>query len=158
MECLFLTRLLSLGWEDSLEKGTATDSTILVWRIPWTVQSLDSQRVGHNWVTFTISLDWVCWWLVEDFYISEIYWCVIVLFRKIFMWFLLKDCHIWLGLLSMPLLENCSQEEYWGISGILPSSRDCGMSLFFVQCLNTYFSAFVLVHGGHTSLEYAALS
>ena len=27
----------SLGWEDPLEKGTATDSSILAWRIPWTV-------------------------------------------------------------------------------------------------------------------------
>ena len=27
----------SLGWEDSLEKGKATHSSILVWRIPWTV-------------------------------------------------------------------------------------------------------------------------
>ena len=26
-----------LGWEDSLEKGKATDSSILAWRIPWTV-------------------------------------------------------------------------------------------------------------------------
>ena len=27
----------SLGWEDPLEKGKATDSSILAWRIPWTV-------------------------------------------------------------------------------------------------------------------------
>ena len=27
----------SLGWEDPLEKGKATHSSILVWRIPWTV-------------------------------------------------------------------------------------------------------------------------
>ena len=27
----------SLGWEDSLEKGKATHSSILAWRIPWTV-------------------------------------------------------------------------------------------------------------------------
>ena len=26
-----------LGWEDPLEKGTATHSSILAWRIPWTV-------------------------------------------------------------------------------------------------------------------------
>ena len=26
----------SLGWEDSLEKGTATHSSILAWRVPWT--------------------------------------------------------------------------------------------------------------------------
>ena len=29
-------RVLSLGWEDSLEKGMATNSSILAWRIPWT--------------------------------------------------------------------------------------------------------------------------
>ena len=31
------TRVRSLGWEDSLEKGTATHFSILAWRIPWTV-------------------------------------------------------------------------------------------------------------------------
>ena len=29
------TRVLSLGWEDPLEKGVATHSSILAWRIPW---------------------------------------------------------------------------------------------------------------------------
>ena len=42
----------SLGWGDPLEKGTATHSSILAWRIPWTVQSMGSQRVRHDWVTF----------------------------------------------------------------------------------------------------------
>ena len=31
------TWVRSLGWEDPLEKGTATHSSILAWRIPWTV-------------------------------------------------------------------------------------------------------------------------
>ena len=31
------TWVRSLGWEDSLEKGVATHSSILAWRIPWTV-------------------------------------------------------------------------------------------------------------------------
>ena len=31
------TRVPSLGWEDLLEEGTATHSSILAWRIPWTV-------------------------------------------------------------------------------------------------------------------------
>ena len=35
-----------LDWEDTLEKGT--HSSILAWRIPWTVESMGSQRVGHN--------------------------------------------------------------------------------------------------------------
>ena len=38
----------SLGWEDPLEKGKATHSSILVWRIPWTVKSMRSRRVGHD--------------------------------------------------------------------------------------------------------------
>ena len=36
------------GWEDPLEKGIATRSSILAWIIPWTVQSTGLQRVGHN--------------------------------------------------------------------------------------------------------------
>ena len=47
----------SLGWEDSLEKGTATHSSILAWRISWTegpgrLQSMGLQRIGHDWETF----------------------------------------------------------------------------------------------------------
>ena len=42
-----------LSWENPLEKEMATYSSILVWRIPWTeepggLQSMGSQRVGHN--------------------------------------------------------------------------------------------------------------
>ena len=47
------TRVLSLGWEDPLEKDVATHSNILAWRIPWTeepggLQSMGSQRVGDD--------------------------------------------------------------------------------------------------------------
>ena len=50
--------LQSLGQEDPLEKETATHSSILAWRIPWTeepgrLQSMGSQRVGHDWATKT---------------------------------------------------------------------------------------------------------
>ena len=42
-----------LGWEDPLEKGMAAYSSILAWRISWKeesggLQSMESQRVGHN--------------------------------------------------------------------------------------------------------------
>ena len=40
-----------LGQKDLLEKRKATHSSILAWRIPWTTQS---QRVGHNWVTYIV--------------------------------------------------------------------------------------------------------
>ena len=42
------TWVRSLGWEDSLEKGNATHSSILAWRIPGTLWSMGSQRVRHN--------------------------------------------------------------------------------------------------------------
>ena len=47
------TMIQSLGWEDPQEKGMATHSSILAWRIPWTeepggLQSMGSQRVRHD--------------------------------------------------------------------------------------------------------------
>ena len=46
----------SPGQEDPLEEGMATHSSILAWRIPmdrgdWWLQSMGSQRAGHDWVT-----------------------------------------------------------------------------------------------------------
>ena len=43
----------ALGWEDTLEEGMATHSSILAWRIPWIeepggLQSIGSQGVGHD--------------------------------------------------------------------------------------------------------------
>ena len=38
----------SLCWKDPLEKGKATHSSILAWRIPWSALSMGSQRVGHD--------------------------------------------------------------------------------------------------------------
>ena len=47
------TRVRSLGWEDPLEKGMATHSSILAWRIPWTeelgrLQFTGSERVRYD--------------------------------------------------------------------------------------------------------------
>ena len=54
------TWVLSLGWEDPLEKGMATQFSILAWRISWTekpslLQSMWSQRVRHNGATNTFT-------------------------------------------------------------------------------------------------------
>ena len=43
----------SLDGEDPLEKGKATHSSILAWRISWTIQSMDT--TGHDWGTFTFT-------------------------------------------------------------------------------------------------------
>ena len=50
------TQVRSVGQEDSLEKEMATHSSTLAWKIPWTeepgsLQSMGSQRVGHDWAT-----------------------------------------------------------------------------------------------------------
>ena len=54
----------SLGQEDPLEKEMATHSSILAWKIPWMedpgrLQSVGSQRVGHDWMTsLHLELEW----------------------------------------------------------------------------------------------------
>ena len=54
------TQVQSLGQEDPLEKETATHSSVLVWRIPWTeesggLQSMRSQRVRQDGAAFTFT-------------------------------------------------------------------------------------------------------
>ena len=67
------TRARSLGWEDPLEKEMETHSSNLAWKILWTeepggLESMGSQRVGHDWVINTFTLlsssplyRWVNW-------------------------------------------------------------------------------------------------
>ena len=54
--CNWETWVQTLCWEDPLEESMTTHSSILAWRIPWTeepgwLQSIGSQRVGHDWTT-----------------------------------------------------------------------------------------------------------
>ena len=53
LPAMWETWVPSLVWENPLEEGMATYSSILAWRIPWTeepggLQSMGSQRVGHD--------------------------------------------------------------------------------------------------------------
>ena len=53
LPAMWETWVRSLGQEDALEKGMATHSSILAWRIPWTeepggLQSVGLQRAGHD--------------------------------------------------------------------------------------------------------------
>ena len=48
LRAMWETWVRSLGGEDPLEKGKATHSSILAWRIPWTIQSIGLQRGGHD--------------------------------------------------------------------------------------------------------------
>ena len=83
------TQLPSLGWEDRLEEVMATHSSILARRIPWTeepgrLQSIASQRLGHNWATntkihFTVALlerkKEIMWVLFTTFTLSNYISC-----------------------------------------------------------------------------------
>ena len=57
------TWVQSLGWEESLEKGKATHSSILAWRIPWTVAHQAPLSMGIfqarilEWVALSSSRD-----------------------------------------------------------------------------------------------------
>ena len=53
LPAMWETQVQSLGWEDPLEKGVTTHSSILAWRIRWTeepgeLQPMGSQRVLHD--------------------------------------------------------------------------------------------------------------
>ena len=56
------TWVRSLGWEDPLEKGKATHSSILAWRIPWTIQSMGSQSQTRlsdfHFTQYLYGIDW----------------------------------------------------------------------------------------------------
>ena len=70
------TRVQSLGWEDPLGKVIASHSSILAWKISWTeepggLQSMGSQRVGHNWATNTYSFTRICAIFVNKSYFYQ---------------------------------------------------------------------------------------
>ena len=45
------TQVQSLSREDPLEKKMTTQSKTLAWKIPWTEEPIESQRVGRDWAT-----------------------------------------------------------------------------------------------------------
>ena len=67
VKCLSIMRetwVRSLGQEDPLEKEMAIHSSTIAWKIPWTeepgrLQSMGSQRVGHDWATSHTHCQWM---------------------------------------------------------------------------------------------------
>ena len=88
-----------LGQEDPLEKGMATHSRILAWRIPWTekpgrLSCMGSQGVGHDWATnawtiweiYLIFLNishvnrrYTCYKICMCFSLVNLFWCTYIL-------------------------------------------------------------------------------
>ena len=52
LPAMWETHVRSLGWEDPLEKGIATHSSVLAWRIPWTEEPGRLQSVGSQGVAY----------------------------------------------------------------------------------------------------------
>ena len=98
-----------LGQKDPLEKETATYCSILAWRVPWTedpggLQSIGSQRVGHNWATNTFISD-----IIE--YLSFSVWLIslnIRFCRSILLW-KMAIFHFCDWRIRMQLLMNFTQ-------------------------------------------------
>ena len=62
----------SLGWEDALGIGNSTHSRILAWKISWTeepdrLQSMELQRVGHDWAHKHITSSHIITWIYNKF-------------------------------------------------------------------------------------------
>ena len=103
-------RVWFLAWEDPLEKETATHSSILAWKIPWTeepdgLQSRGHRKVGHN---FTIEQQFcgkvliLAWHfkfvrILPDFFPQSLYWFPFPLW----------------GYLLIPLLPNLCVQVPW---------------------------------------------
>ena len=105
LHTMWETQVQSLGWEDHLEKGTATHSSIVAWRIPWTTV----HGVSESWTR------------LGDFYFTSVsvtsnntevsilvdvtsQTCV-----RVFMGLLCHEVYIYLNLLSM---KNCLHKIY----------------------------------------------
>ena len=109
------TQVRSLGWEDPLQEGMAIHSSIIALRIPWTeepgrLQSLGSQRVGHN------RSDWACMHAYGT--------------KEVFSNFLLVDWiyppqvteHRWNKIQHNYLLQMRKNEAWRDLSTVIPKS------------------------------------
>ena len=75
------TWVQSLVWEDPLEKGMATHSGRIAWRIPQTKESgrlqfIELQRVGHGWAISTFTVNEMIMWFLSFILLT---WCIMLI-------------------------------------------------------------------------------
>ena len=111
------TPVQSLGWKVPLEKEMATHSSILAWRIPWMeepggLQSMGSQRVGHDW-TSSIHFTSLQLLVVDNLFIfisffelSIFFICFSIGLCVFFCWFLGALCIFWILILCLSLSRH----------------------------------------------------
>ena len=114
------------GLERSLEKGMATQSSILAWRIPWTIQSMELQRVEQDWnfhFHFSPINLWSCFMKVchqnlnpilfslsswSDYKVSRRYVAVFVILEILMIQESWDDCWKWF----QGICQGIKREEY----------------------------------------------
>ena len=111
------TWVWSLGGEDPLEKGMATHSSTLAWKIPWTEEpgrlpSMGSHRVGHDWSALAAAAEhWVEFPLLYSRFLLVTYFicaCVLSYFSHVRLFVIL-----WTVAHQAPLSVGFSKQEYW---------------------------------------------
>ena len=70
LSTMWETWVHSLGWEDSLEKEMATQSSILAWRIPWAIHGVTDSR--HDWATFTFTFTIHTYLLYYTYFVGNV--------------------------------------------------------------------------------------
>ena len=145
------TQVQSLGREDPLEKEMATRSSILAWRIPWTeepgrLQSMESQRVWHDWVTNTFT------WLIYSVVLiptvqpsdSVIHVDIHthIPYRILFSIMVLMGCFIWFSVLNNRTLLLIPNLGSWAC--LLHSPKSSTFNLFNLTFEPSWITSSVL--------------
>ena len=81
-----------------LEKGKATHSSILAWRIPWTIQTMGLQRVTNEWLSLSLSITFMTMIDHEVIIVHRVWWKQNVFF----LFFFFVIC-----------VSSCSTTTYW---------------------------------------------
>ena len=113
------TQVQSQGREDSLEKEMATCSSILGWKTLWSeepggLQSMGSQRVGHDWLTkHALTLIWmVCKCLEYGLGLSKIYYSIRISYEILLSMGLHRVGHDWSDLAAAAAATGVYRTEY----------------------------------------------
>ena len=114
------TQVWSLGQEDPLEKGMATNSSILAWRIPWReepdgFQSMGLWRVRHNRAWHTQTPHYIYIFLINllnDKCFIELCWlCVHTSSLKVFMQYIFKNSHFCKIIIRQCISGTCKSKQ-----------------------------------------------
>ena len=102
------TWVWSMGWEVPLEKGNTTYSSILAWKIPWTVQSMGSQ--SQTWLCDFHFTSHLCEWTMRKLKLipSEVKWSEVKLLSRVRLFVI-----PWTIAYHAPLSMGFSRQEYW---------------------------------------------